>query len=849
MFTFLLQSFTSLLLAGVLVYVTLTSVRLKNRRRLQQIFLGVFFGISVVALGMSNILVAPFPTPIDARSGPLIFAGYLGGPIGALITGLMGAAFRAWHGGPLPILGIFMNLGIPAVGLAVSYLCPLRKWPDVQKSAIAYLVIGFSLIHIPPYLFLASVIETPNPYITLIPTALGFIASGSLSILITWRIIKFAVRSANHTNQTAEVANRLDLAIRASGVGLFVQEAGDPGPYYDAGMMTMLGLNREPGIIPYSDLERLFHPDDLKRVRKEMQDAWTAGQLRGKSDVRAIRKDGTYQFIRTTWTVELDDTGNVKRMTGINSDLTDIRNAENQVRNTQERLVSIAENLPGAFVDWDVTHWDKPNLLYISPKCVDIWGYTDKELLADQNLLVQMHDPKDLGHFLKTIKKAKETRSPLQYRYKITSRDGGIRWLDFHGNFAIEDDKTLVKAILLDATREVQYQQRVEEEREISRRAQKNESIGQLTGGVAHDFNNLLAVILGNLELLRDNEDPPAQEKMIDAAISATLRGADLTKNMLAFARQAPLQPVVLDLNNVVREAKNWMARAIPASVEIETSLLAGLWQIEVDRASLESALLNLALNARDAMNGHGKLTIETANIQIDETYIDVRHEELTPGRYVMLAVSDNGSGISNDVIDQIFNPFFTTKPPGLGSGLGLSMTIGFMRQSSGTIQVYTEIGEGTTFKLYFPISKTNPKQSATPLMDDTKAFGRGKKILIAEDEDAVRATLITILERAGYHVMATSSGDAAFAAFEANPSFDLLLTDIVMPGTLQGTDLAKALRERWPHLPVLFMSGYASEATVHGNGLRPEDIRLMKPVQRSQLLAAVIKATTHTKN
>lgn len=843
MFAFLLQSLTSLLLAGVLVYVTLTNVRLKTQRRTQQVLLGVFFGVSVVSLGMCSIVVEPLSVPFDAHAGPLIFAGYLGGPIGALISGLMGAMYRIWVGGPAPTIGVFMNLAIPVVGIAVSYLRPVKNWPDTQRLTIGYLVLGFSLLHLPLFVFLGSTVQFPNPNGLLGLTALGFIVSGALSILVTWKIISFAIRSANETNLAAEMASRLDLTMRASGVGMFVQQVGDPGPYYDAGMMAMFGLNRDPGMVPFSELEPLFHPDDLSRVRTEMQQAWAGGQLRGKSDFRAFRKDGTLQHIRTTWVAEQDAKGSVWRVTGINADLTDIREAKHRERSSQERLASIAEKLPGVFVDYDVTHWDKPVLIYISPKCVDVWGYTDADILADPDLLVQMHDPKDLGPFLKAVKRARETRSPLHYRYMITARDGHPRWLDFHGDFAIEGDRTLVKAIVLDATREVQLQQKMEKEGEISRRAQKNESIGQLTGGVAHDFNNLLAVILGNLELLREDEKTPSQIDMIDTAISATLRGADLTKNMLAFARQAPLTPVVLDLNNVVREAKNWMARAMPESVEIETSLLAGVWPIEADRSSLESALLNLALNARDAMNGHGKLTIETANVRIDESYIDERQEELAPGRYVMLAVSDNGPGISNEVIGSIFEPFFTTKPPGVGSGLGLSMTVGFMKQSAGTVQVYTEIGEGTTFKLYFPVSKTELEQPVKPLIDDNKASGRGAKLLVAEDEDAVRATLVTILERAGYQVTATASGDAAFAAFEEDPSFDLLLTDIVMPGTLQGTGLAKALRERWPNLPVLFMSGYASEATVHGNGLRPEDIRLMKPIQRAELLSAVVKA------
>jgi CheY-like chemotaxis protein len=241
-------------------------------------------------------------------------------------------------------------------------------------------------------------------------------------------------------------------------------------------------------------------------------------------------------------------------------------------------------------------------------------------------------------------------------------------------------------------------------------------------------------------------------------------------------------------------------------------------------------------------MDTGGKLTIETANIRIDQAYIDARNEELAPGRYVMLAVSDDGEGIPAETIDSIFEPFFTTKGPGLGSGLGLSMTVGFMRQSGGTIQVYTEVGRGTTFKLYFPAANVPVDHQSEPTSKVGQTANRGKKLLVAEDEDTLRDTLVKILERAGYQVTATASGDAAYAIFEADPTYDLVVTDIVMPGVLQGTGLAKALRERRSTLPVIFMSGYASEATVHGNGLRPEDIRMMKPVQRADLLAALEK-------
>ncbi len=510
----------------------------------------------------------------------------------------------------------------------------------------------------------------------------------------------------------------------------------------------------------------------------------------------------------------------------------------------------IAEELPGIVLEIDLTDNEERKLLYISPKCLEIWGVTDQEFYENPGLLSEMHDHDDIENFMERINRYRKIGQPFAHRYKITARDGSTRWLDFHGSFSVEEDgQTLLRAVQLDATQQVEVQEQMRLEREIARRAQKFESIGQLTGGVAHDFNNLLAVILGNLELLREGEEPSKQKGLIDTAISASLRGADLTKNMLAFARKAPLSPVTLNLNDVVREAKNWMGRTLPESVKVETSLLAGLWTIEADRTSLESALLNLTLNARDAMQGKGNLTIETANVRIDEDYIDTQQEELVPGRYVMLAVSDTGSGIDKEVLASIFEPFFTTKPPGVGSGLGLSMTLGFMRQSGGTVQVYSEIGEGTTFKLYFPTAKDQLDQAAKSPPAEAAQVGAGRRLLLAEDEEGVRNILVSILERAGYLVTATASGDDAFDIFVADPTYDLLLTDIVMPGKLQGTTLAKELRLKWPELPVIFMSGYASEATVHGNGLRPEDIRLMKPVRRADLLAALDKASANIKD
>ncbi|SFS50011.1 PAS domain S-box-containing protein [Sulfitobacter marinus] len=374
-------------------------------------------------------------------------------------------------------------------------------------------------------------------------------------------------------------------------------------------------------------------------------------------------------------------------------------------------------------------------------------------------------------------------------------------------------------------------------------KSQKMDAIGNLTGGVAHDFNNLLAVILGNLELLQDEITDADQKELLKNSITSTLRGAELTRNMLSFARKAQLEPTTVDLNGLIRNMKNWIGRTLPSNIDVKTSFLEELWETEVDASSAEAGILNLILNARDAMPDGGQLTIETMNVIVDDDYVELYDEEVDPGQYVLVAISDTGEGISTENLKHVFEPFFTTKPVGSGSGLGLSMIEGFMTQSKGMVRVYSELGVGTTFKLYFRASEVAKVDVQTPQDPVFQVNAESSPtILLVEDNVDVLTAIRTTLTKLGYRVIQATSGDAAFKIFTSEPKIDLLLTDIVMPGELQGTTLAKALRKLRPDLPVVFMSGYASEATVHGNGLRPEDIRLMKPVRREDLVRAVNK-------
>jgi len=422
------------------------------------------------------------------------------------------------------------------------------------------------------------------------------------------------------------------------------------------------------------------------------------------------------------------------------------------------------------------------------------------------------------------------------FKFDGIKQDGSVIHLECTLAKATWDGEVATITSFRDITQQKQAEQRLHQ-------AQRTEAIGQMTGGVAHDFNNLLAVILGNLELLRDEMSDEMHLKLVTNCMDATIRGAELTRNMLAFAKQAPLVPQILDLNSVVDEVRNWSVRTLPASIELDVSLAEGLWQAEVDKASLESALLNLILNAKDALPDCGRISIQTANICVKEDGGKAQHGELSSGQYVMLAVSDTGIGIPKEKLETIFEPFFTTKPVGAGSGLGLSMVQGFIEQSGGSIQVFSEPDVGTTFTLYFKATASSQSgQSEKIGAEGTKSPNKGA-ILVVEDQEDVLVVLVKILEKAGYSVTSAASGDIANKIFGDGKHFDLLVTDIVMPGQLQGVELSCKLRERKPELPVVFISGYAPENAASGNGILRDDIRLTKPVMRKELVEAVAKA------
>jgi len=372
------------------------------------------------------------------------------------------------------------------------------------------------------------------------------------------------------------------------------------------------------------------------------------------------------------------------------------------------------------------------------------------------------------------------------------------------------------------------------------RQSQKMQAVGQLTGGLAHDFNNMLAVIVGCLNLLKRKmaRGEIDKDSLIDKAMECVDRAAALTHRLLAFSRQQPLAPQTVDANKLVGGMAEMIRRTLGETINVETVLASGVWRVHVDPNQLESAILNLAVNARDAMNDEGKVTIETSNAYIDDNYAR-EHAEVKEGQYVLVAVSDTGAGMPPDIIAKAFEPFFTTKGPGKGTGLGLSQVFGFVKQSGGHIKIYSEIGQGTTVKIYLPRFVGEGEVAGPRREPDAAEMAfRGspeRLILVVEDEDRMRSIAVAMFQDLGYSVLAAGSAVEALALLNANPQINLLFTDIVMPD-MNGRALAEEALRRRPDLNIVFTTGFSRNAVIH-NGVLDRGVNFLpKPFSIEQL-------------
>jgi two-component system, NtrC family, sensor kinase len=434
---------------------------------------------------------------------------------------------------------------------------------------------------------------------------------------------------------------------------------------------------------------------------------------------------------------------------------------------------------------------------------------------------------------------------PLYVTSSLETRDIMRGWLWHMASylvFGIPATAIFVVLILLAmrTTRELYAEAERRQAAEASlRQSQKMEAVGHLTGGVAHDFNNLLTIILGNLELALRHAGDGRPRTLLMRVHGAAERAAELTKRLLAFSRNQPLDPRPIDANRLVADMSDLLGRTLGENISIETIQGGGLWRTEVDKTQLESALLNLAINARDAMPSGGRLTIETGNAFLDEAYCATA-DGVKPGQYVMIAISDTGIGMSPELIGKAFDPFFTTKPAGAGTGLGLSQVHGFVRQSGGHIRIYSEVGEGTAVKIYLPRSYAGAAREAkSPANGPDSPVGSLETVLVVEDDAEVRSYVTETLRGLNYRVLEAVDGDSALALVRQSDPIDLLLTDVVMPG-MNGRALGEAAQQHRPGLKILYMTGYSRNAIVHQGRLDPGVSLIQKPFSESVLASRV---------
>lgn len=564
----------------------------------------------------------------------------------------------------------------------------------------------------------------------------------------------------------------------------------------------------------------ILHPDDSQRCI----DAWMESVRSGEPYViefRMRRHDGAYRWHLTRAVPVRDDDGAITKWYGTATDIHDQKLLEEEARRLAERLRSTLESITDGFLVIDAD-W---RFSFLNTQAERLLGRSREELLGK---VVWDAFPEAAGStFQAQYQRAVEENAAVHFQEYFPPLD---RWFDVSA-YPGEDGLAVY-------FRDQTDRRRLEEQLQ---RSQRLESIGQLTGGIAHDFNNLLTVILGNADLLADTLPDVKHQALAQMIAGAAQRGAELTQRLLAFARRQALVPESMDVNRMISDMDGLLRRALGKHIEIETVRGAGLWPALVDAGQLEGALLNLAINARDAMPDGGRLTIETTNVFLDDAYC-AQHQELKSGEYVMLAVSDTGSGISPRHLGRVFEPFFTTKQHGQGTGLGLAMVYGFIKQSSGHVSIYSEPGQGATVKLYLPRAPTASARGVSDNLDTFQARGGAETILLVEDEELVRRYAREQLTSLGYRVMEAVNGPDALETLRAHEDVDLLFTDVVMPGGMSGRALADEARKLRPGLKVLYTSGYTENAIVHHGRLDP-GVRLLSKPYRRQTLARHVRA------
>jgi PAS domain S-box-containing protein len=574
----------------------------------------------------------------------------------------------------------------------------------------------------------------------------------------------------------------------------------------------------------------MVHPDD----RAVTGERWAAALQSGETyqtEFRLRRYDGIYRWHLARALPICDSLGEIRRWIGTNTDIEDERVASQALVALNATL---AQRVAEQAADRDRLWQTSQDLLAVvdpagtfkaaNPAWTSVLGWQPDEVVGKNHLAFVY--PDDRPGSQGALEQAVDAPLPT-FENRCLHKDGSYRWI----SWIASNDNNVVYATGRHITAEKEAAAQLHLAQEALRQSQKMEAVGQLTGGIAHDFNNMLAVVMGSLELLgkRLAEGDARAHRYVDAATEAARRASLLTQRLLAFSRQQPLQPEAVDANKLMAGMSDLLRHSIGADIRLETVLAGGLWRTHADPNQLENIVLNLAVNARDAMPSGGRLTIETQNAHLDERY-SAEHPGTVSGQYVLIAVTDTGIGMSAEVIEKAFEPFFTTKEIGKGTGLGLSQVYGFVKQSGGHVKIYSEIGQGTTIKIYLPrllraLTESDAADTSLPV-----PLGEAcEVVLVVEDEPAVRRFSVEVLRELGYRVLEAESAAAALRVLDAHPEIVLLFTDVVMPD-VNGAKLAAEARRRRPDLKILFTTGYTRNAVVHNGVLDPGVEMIGKP-------------------
>jgi PAS domain S-box-containing protein len=742
------------------------------------------------------VLVAATAT-INGKPAGEAFARYTLGFVGALATSLVFARFAWRYSGFTKRLAMCAAAGFAAYAVAAGIIVPAGKiWPT---NVINY---GWFI------------------HVTGVPIQL---VRGMLACSLAFCVWSIWGKSASERMARIIVDTALDAFLQMNEAGTVIDWSPKAEAMFGWSRGEAIGRKLCDLIIPPEN--RAAHAERLAEFLKSAR----RGNPGGRYEAPSLRRDG--KRIDTEGSVSALWRGDGYIINCFIRDITERVQAEKDRDRNREFLDRIIECIPVLILVKDAR---TRRYLLVNKAVEEMWGIpregmigrTPQEVFDKESAqMIEANDQKllTLGSNSYIPEHKIETpggmRTVVTNRIAVRDRDGQIQYI-----LGVVEDVTERKAV-----------------EDQLRQSQKMESIGQLTGGIAHDFNNMLTVITGTIDIVADAvKDKPQLAAIAKLISEAADRGSDLTGHLLAFARRQPLQPCETDINALMVQSEKLLLRTLGEEIDIELRLETAVWPALVDPTQLTTALLNLAVNARDAMPNGGKLTLETSNFVVDESYVD-DNRDARPGSYVVIAVSDTGCGIPEAIRQRVFEPFFTTKAVGKGTGLGLSMVYGFIRQSNGYIKLCSEEGQGTTFKLYLPRAAADVAQAVA--LPEAALAGGCETILVVEDDTLVRSSLITQLQVLGYRTLTAANAAEALAIADSGEPFDLLLTDVIMPGGMNGRELSEAMAKRRSPLKVLFTSGYAENAIIHHGRVDPGVHLLVKPYRKSHL-AGMLRQT-----